>query len=198
MEGVCNQMIQIEHYDLSASVKGSSDGVPWGESPTLKASAADDDYQAITTAENGETYDFIRVGDVGYVRDSRSGNAWKLAGGPLRDIDEFLGDLGDSPICPELTEVTWKGEEELNGIKVTLYTSGEGASALDDVDSDFRGSEKDSSHEVWVDGSGQLAQHRHSLYELSQDDEGNGTAHTVVLSTFLDVGEPNTITAPMV
>ena len=95
-----------------------------------------------------------------------------------------------------------KGEDELDGVKVTVYTSGDTAGvekdALDDVDSSFQGLKHASIHEYWVDGNGLLVQHREDRYTLSQYNGGRTILRYVTLATFLDVGEPNVITAPTI
>ena len=137
---------------------------------TMEASVSGEDFHSIMTASSdGATNEYIMVGSVGYAREyvpdnPAYDNVWQLADYSLWDIDNYLSDLGDTPICPSLTGVTQSGEELLNGEMTTRYTSGEGPEAFDNLDYDpslFSDTYvmDVSSHEYWVNGEGQLVRY---------------------------------------
>ena len=196
-------MANLDSYDFIVTVKAEQGGVPFPETLTIKASISGKDYQTSITADddgNQSASEGIKVGDMSYER--TTGNPWRISEAPFQDIVSHLGQLGASPVCPDLNNVTWKGEEELDGVKVTLYTSGDTSGvekdALDDVDSSFQGLKHVSVHEYWVDSNGLLVQHREDRYTLSKHDGGSTLLRFLTLARFLDVGEPNIITAPVV
>ena len=203
VERACAGMADVDSYDFIVTVKAEQGGVPFPETLTIKASISGKDYQTSITADddgNQSASEGIKVGDMSYER--TTGNPWRISEAPFQDIVSHLGQLGDSPVCPDLNNVTWKGEEELDGVKVTLYTSGDTSGvekdALDDVDSSFQGLKHVSVHEYWVDSNGLLVQHREDRYTLSKHDGGSTLLRFLTLARFLDVGEPNIITAPVV
>ena len=104
----------------------------------------------------------------------------------------MLGALGDSLICPDVTGVIEKGEEVLNGLKVTRYAAGDvDGSAKDglyETDGDFRGDKKVEFHEYWVDSAGQLLQDRISWYLLAQEADFRNIISGVGTTTYLEVG----------
>ena len=203
VEGVCSDMANLDSYDFIVTVKAEQDGVSFPETLTIKASISGKDYQTSITADddgNQSASEGIKVGDMSYER--TTGNPWRISEAPFQDIVSHLGQLGASPVCPDLNNVTWKGEEELDGVKVNVYTSGDTSGvekdALDDVDSSFQGLKHVSVHDYWVDGNGLLVQHREDRYTLSQHEGGRTVLRFLTLATFLDVGEPNVITAPAI
>ena len=202
VQRVCGDMDNIDSYDFIASVKAEQDGVVFPDTMTFKASVSGKDYQMSYTVGSDNSSEFIKVGDMGYTRSSVDGNIWEVSKSDLQDIAPQLSALGDSPVCPEITNVLWKGEEELDGVKVTVYTSGDTSgvekTALNDVDGSFQGLKHASNHEYWVDGNGLLVQHREERHTLSQHDGNRTVLHFFTLATFSGVGEPNTITAPTI
>ena len=202
VESACDHMEGVDSYDFMASVKAEQDGVPFPDALTVEASVSGKDYQISFTGGDGSTSEGIWVGNKGYTRSTAGGNVWEVSAAPLENIVSQLSQLGDSPVCPDLSNVSLKGEDELDGVKVTVYTSGDTAGvekdALDDVDSSFQGLKHASIHEYWVDGNGLLVQHREDRYTLSQYNGGRTILRYVTLATFLDVGEPNVITAPTI
>ena len=195
----CTNMDKVESYDILTTTKITGDNAPLGN-VTIKARVSGDNYHAEFSAPGYEADEYIRVGGDSYERVAAYGTGWALSSASFRDIDSNLGILGDSPICPDLTQVLRKGEEELNGIKVTRYTSGDTSgsekAALDALDETFEGSKVVDLHDYWIDASGQLVQHRHEYYSLSQYRGDRQANNVVMLSTFSEVGLPNTITAP--
>ena len=200
MQDTCRRMERLDNYDITGTITADKDGVIWEEVISVEARLSGDDYQVKYTAStDGATAEFIRVGGVGYWRESMSGNVWKRAAGPLGDLDIYIRELGDTPACPgSLTSVARDGEETLRGASTTLFTSGEGATALARVPSTFRGIKEVQSHTYWVDQGGQLVQHRHDRRELHATDAERFTVRTMTTKTFTGVGETNTITAPVV
>ena len=83
-----------------------------------------------------------------------------------------------------------------------MYTSGDLSGvekdALDEVDSSFEGEKHVSVHEYWVDASGQLVQHGEDRFTLVQYEGSRSVLRYLTLARFLDVGEPNIITAPAI
>ena len=201
VEGACNQMNGVDSFDLYSVKKASLDGVPWEGTLVQKARISGADYHSQYTVEaTGDTDEIIRVGGKGYYRSND--NAWQVSDGPLQDTTSHLAALGVTPICPDLSKVTWKGEEELNGVKVDRYISGsamaEEVAALNDVDSAFRGEKRIAVHDYWVDERGQLVKHRLEAHTLAQYDYGRGISVVTAETTFSGVEEPNIITAPVV
>ena len=202
VQTACGALAKIDSYDFIASVKAEQDGVAFPDTLTVKASISGNDYQVSFSAGSDNTSEGIKVGDKGYVRSTAGGNVWEVSEAPLQDIVSQLRHLGDSPICPDLSNVTWKADEELEGEKVTVYTSGDLSGvekdALDEVDSSFAGEKHVSVHEYWVDASGLLVQHREDRFTLVQYEGSRSVLRYLTLARFLDVGEPNTITAPAI
>ena len=170
----------------------------WEEVFTLEASVSGDDYYAKYTAStDGATMELMRLAGQSYYRDSIDGAGWEFLDFPLASIDRNLSVLGDTPTCPDLTNVTKVGDEVLNGVAVTKYTSGDGKPAP--LAADFRGSKRGDLFEYWVDGRGQLLQIYNEHYIAAHYEgsaEGKTTGVYRITTTFSGVGEPNTITAP--
>ena len=197
MQQTCEQMAGLDSYDTISTIKTTVDGTQENYTITLKASVSGKDYQMSVSSDDSAVVDETRrVNGVGYYRSTSGSNEWQVSKGVYRDFDEYLSDLGATPLCPNIAGVTRKGEEELNGEKVTVYTSGDDITVLDDLGKSFRGQKEASTHEYWVNSQGVLVQHRQNLYEVVRDDEGGETAHYLILTRFMDVGEANTITAP--
>ena len=205
VESACSQMEGVDNYDISGTITGVKEGVPWEEAITIEASLSGDDYHVLYTARSdGATMEYIRVGGVGYVRESLSGNVWEMADRPLQDLDVYISVLGDSPVCPSTLEGITKSVGDLmsddgisnTGEDTTQYTSGEGPEDLLSIDADFRGVAGVSGHVYLVDGAGLLVQHRHDLHQIHVTDDSRVTGTTVTTKTFSGVGEANTITVP--
>ncbi len=135
------------------------------------------------------------------MRDSAnpSGNVWEPIDG-LNDIHTSLDDLGINPFCPATAGLTRVARDTQDGGSVTRYseTAVANAAAFADVPASFRGQKEASNHEYWVDGQGNLVRHREEVYHVEQyDSGGKGVTRTTINSTFSGVGEPNTITAPV-
>ena len=207
VESACESLEKARSYDMSATLKGSGDGVPW-PAFTFKAQVSGSDYQSSLRATDGSGEDIVRIGDTDYQRsiitDGSGGvieKGWQVSDTKLRDVDSWLSALGDSPVCPDLSDVLYLGDEQIDGVKVTHYASGDTdgsqKKALDALDSAFEGMKDVEAHEYWVNVDGQLVQHRLGLHSLSQ---GGGTDRrtlsAIAVTKFLDVGEPNVITAP--
>ena len=119
VQTACGALAKIDSYDFIASVKAEQDGVAFPDTLTVKASILGNDYQVSFSAGADNTSEGIKVGDKGYVRSTAGGNVWEVSEASLQDVISQLRHLGDSPICPDLSNVTWKAEEELDGEKVT-------------------------------------------------------------------------------
>ena len=207
VESACESLEKARSYDMSATLKGSGNGVPW-PAFTFKAQVSGSDYQSSLRATDGSGEDIIRIGDTDYERslitDGSGGvidEGWQISNTKLRDVDSWLGALGDSPICPDVSDVLYLGEEQLDGVKVSHYASGDvdgsQKKALDALESTYEGHVE--VHEYWVNVDGQLVQHRLEIHSLSQ---GPGVERRVTsaigFTKFLNVGEPNVITAPTI
>ena len=208
VESACDDLEKARSYDMSATLKGSGDGVPWPITFTFKAQVSGHDYQSSLRATDGSGEDIVRIGDTDYQRsiitDGSGGvieKGWQVSDTKLRDVDSWLSALGDSPVCPDLSDVLYLGDEQIDGVKVTHYASGDTdgsqKKALDALDSAFEGMKDVEAHEYWVNVDGQLVQHRLEIHSLSQ---GPGVERRVTsaigITKFLNVGEPNVITAP--
>ena len=209
VESACESLEKARSYDMSATLKGSGNGVPW-PAFTFKAQVSGSDYQSSLRATDGSGEDIIRIGDTDYDRslitDGSGGiidEGWRTSDTKLRDVDSWLGALGDSPACPDLSNVLYLGDEQLDGVKVSHYASGDTdgsqKKALDALDSTYEGLKIVEAHEYWVNVDGHLVQHRLGLHSLSQ---GSGferrNLSSIMLTKFLDIGEPNVITAPTI
>ena len=205
VESACESLEKARSYDMSATLKGSGDGVPW-PAFTFKAQVSGSDYQSSLRATDGSGEDIIRIGDTDYERslitDGSGGvidEGWQISNTKLRDVDSWLGALGASPICPDVSDVLYVDEEQLDGVKVSHYASGDvdgsQKKALDALENTYEGHVE--VHEYWVNVDGQLVQHRLEIHSLSQ---GPGVERRVTsaigITKFLNVGEPNVITAP--
>ena len=88
---------------------------------------------------------------------------WRVSKTKFTDLTTHLEQLGVSPMCPDLSEVTQKGEEQLDGVKVTVYTAGDidgvEKEDLEDLPSSFKGMKHASKHKYWVNERGLLVQH---------------------------------------
>ena len=202
VEGACSRMAKVDSYVMHTVIKEAVDGALRNDTITKKASISGEDYHSSYTLEStGATDEAIRVGGVGYYRTTPGNIGWQVIN-PLADTTAHLSALGDSPICPDLSKVTWDSEEDLNGVKVQHYVSGdisgEEANKLEDVAGDFRGEKQATRHDYWVDSEGQLVQHRMEAHTLAHYDSGRHIYTATVLSTFSEVGEPIVITAPAV
>lgn len=208
VENACASMEKSQSYDMSATLKGSGDGEPWPVTFTFKAQISGNDYQSSLRATDGTGEDIVRIGDTDYEKSLNSdgyggitSRGWQISDSKIRDVDSWLGALGDSPVCPDVSGVLYLGEEHLDGVKVSHYASGDTdglqKKELDEIDSAYEGLKIVEAHEYWVNTDGQLVQHRLELHSLSQ---GHGTERrtlsSFMVTKFLNVGEPNTITAP--
>ena len=208
VENACDSMEKVESYDMAATIKGTADG-EFDFTGTFKAEVSGQDFRYENQRSDGSSNMAIRVGGKDYVRYTRVGEdgiantkAWELSAHEIRHAESWLTALGDSPICPDVSEVTFISEEQLAGVKVSRYVSGDFDGDLKDSyfnDKGFEGVVYFHAHEYWVDADGQLVQHRLEQNSVSQ---GYGAerrvTNLVAVTKFLNVGEPNTITAPVI
>ena len=108
---------------------------------------------------------------------------------------------GDSLICPETSRFSYLGAKTLNNFSVKHYTDGNGSSTLDSELSPTGSANNNSLgiNEFWIDNSGQIVQHLRTI--MPGDTTTGGlpqTSTTQMRTVFADVGEANTITAPVV
>ncbi len=204
MARACTEMAKTDQFDYSAHSEGTEDGVPYSYTIEEKGSVSGKDLHVTYSANDEQINEFIRIGSDLYLR-TESDSAWTV-----RNVDaavsayDHLG-LGDTPICPDLTNVTRKGEEDLNGVKTTRYVSGDIDGSEKETlqaDGDFRGHKYIYFHEFWIDTNGLLVQHRMHFLLLSQRDQDTGETSRNIsegsrLSRFIGIGEANTITAPV-
>ena len=200
----CTEMAKTDQYDFYSQAGGSENGVPYPGIIEGKGSVSGKDYDVTNTDYNDQVLEIRQVGSNVYMRQGTDG-VWMQRDVEARTPHDVLG-LGDSPICPDLTKVIQKGEEDLDGVKTIRYVSGDvyGSEKAElESDSDFQGSKYIYFHEYWIDTSGLLVQHRAEIYLLQQNDPetsvtGRNVSEVFKLTRFFGVGEPNTITAPVI
>ena len=202
VESACTEMAKTDQYDFSSQAGGSENGVPYPGVIEAKGSVSGKDYYVTNTDYNDQVLEIKQVGSNYYM--TLADGTWlrrEIQAGVPHDS---LG-LGDTPICPDLTNVIRKGEADIDGVKTMRYVSGDVGgsekSALES-DADFRGSKYVYFHEYWIDASGLLVQHRVQIYLLQQNDPetsitGRNVSEGYKLTKFFGIGEPNTITAPV-
>ena len=198
----CTELAKNDQYDFSSQAGGSENGVPYPGIIEAKGSVSGKDYYVTNTDYNDQVLEIRQVGNNVYWRQGTDG-AWTQRGVQPRIPHDVLG-LGETPICPDVTNVIQKGEEDLDGVKTIRYVSGDvdgSEKAALESDSDFQGSKYIYFHEHWIDTGGLLAQHRAQIYLLQQNDPetkvtGRNVSEVFKLTRFFGIGEPNTITAP--
>ena len=198
----CQHIQEVDSFDFTAHISGSLDGEAWRSTWTWSGRVSGDDYHTTSVSSNGRTYEFIRVGGQGYMRDSAypNGNAWEPIDG-LNDIHTSLDDLGVNPFCPATAGLTRVDRDTQGGGSVTRYSdiAVADAAAFADVPASFSGQKEASNHEYWVDYQGRLVRYREEVYHVEQyDSGGKGVTRTTINSTFSGIGEPNTITSPVI
>ena len=202
VERACEGTAGFGSYDLISTMKIEEDGVPIEGTMTVKVSVEGKDFQAETTYPDGSRREGIRVDDVDYERPHALGDGWAVSKAKFADVTAYLGHLGSSPACPELTNVTRKEEEELDGVKVTVYTAIDAAgldkAALEKMDTSFDGERHAKAHKYWIDGSEMMVQYWEDRYTLSQYDGSRALLRFTFTTKISGVGEPNIITAPVV
>ena len=199
VESACNQLEQAESYDFTVRVTDS------GSEGTLLIAVrvSGDDYEASWTIQ-GETtpiMEFVKVGGVSYRRDNSDGQGWQVMGTELNEVSLLFPGVGDSLICPETSRFSYLGAKTLNNFSVKHYTDGNGSSTLDNELSPTGSANNNSLgiNEFWIDNSGQIVQHLRTI--MPGDTTTGGlpqTSTTQMRTVFADVGETNTITAPVV
>ena len=198
MESACANLAAAKDYDFTSTATGSQDGVDKGDTLLSEYQMSGDNYYAqVKLVNSGVGGEFLYVDGNGYQRDAETNYEWQPAYLPLLSGNEILTMLGDTPTCPDLTNVTKVGDEVLNGVAATKYTSGDGKPAP--LAADFRGSKRGDLFEYWVDGRGQLLQIYNENYIAAHYEgsaEGKTTGVYRITTTFAEVGEANTITAP--
>ena len=171
VESACTEMANTDQYDFSSQAGGSENGVPYPGIIEAKGSVSGKDYYVTNTDYNDQVLEIRQVGSNVYMRQGTDG-AWIQRDVQARVPHDVLG-LGDTPICPDLTNVIQKGEEDLHGVKTIRYVSGDvdgSKEAALESDSDFQGSKYIYFHEYWIDTGGLLVQHRAQIYLLQQND----------------------------
>ena len=139
---------------------------------------------------------------------------WQVHDGKIRHIDSWLSALGDEPICARMSFrgcVPSRGTVgRREGLAVCLREMLDGVAPRRNSTQPMMPSEAISesfSDQYWVNADGQLVQHRLEFFTLWQSPAGDvqwgspelerQTSHGVMVMQFLEVGEPNTITAPV-
>ena len=198
----CDGMAGLDSYDMITTMKMEQTGVPLDGTTTVKASVDGKDFQTSFTFPDGSMVEAIRVGDVDYERFTPGEAGWEVSKTEFTDITTPLEHLGGSPVCPVLSNVTLKGEEELDGVKVTVYTSedinGVEKRDLENLGSSFEGEKHAKSHKYWVDGRGILVKYWEDRYTFAQFGADNAMTRFTFTTKFSGVGEANTITTPNV
>ena len=204
MQSACGNLDTAKYYDGMSSMTISQDGVDLDETISGKFEVAGPDFSnSVKHLNAGLSWEQVYVDGKGYMRDIITNHEWQEAYYPLEATNEAFPMLGDTPGCPTLTNVTKVGDEVIDGVAVTKYTSGDGKGVLDEalLDEAFRGTKEADLHEFWVDGQGRLRQYYNEHYMVVHYEgsaEGKTTGVYRTLTTFSGHGEPNTITAPAV
>ena len=135
VEAACNKMANVNHYDMAATVKHTTNGVQEAESFTKAARVSGADWIAKWTASSdGATGQLARVEGKGYMRDSIDGRGWVYFPGELPHLNSQFSDLGATLACPSLDKVTlYDTETTDDGARLKRYTSGAGADGLADA-----------------------------------------------------------------
>ena len=171
VESACDDLDKAASYDFIGTYKHTPPGGIGTFDMEIKGEVSGEDYHFEYTYEGTLIRALRRVGDKSYA--TQPGGVWELYNGRLQDFNVTLGAgaLGDTPICPDITGVVFKG--------------------------DVKGLKNVQAHNYWVDVSGQLVQHQLDYFTMAQYDDiqiSNGT----IVKRFLDVGEPNVIEAPII
>ena len=202
MARACEGMARLDSYDMIVTMKVEQDGVPIDGTFTVKTRLAGKDFQTSFAYPDGGVSEAIRVGDMDYERFTPGEAGWRVSKTKFTDLTTHLEQLGVSPLCPDLSEVTQKGEEQLDGVKVTVYTAGDidgvEKEDLEDLPSSFKGMKHASKHKYWVNERGLLVQHWKDLYTFARAGEDSTMMRFTSTAKFSSVGEANTITAPNV
>ena len=205
----CADMENLDNYDFTSIVEATYGDDPLSHAITTEARVSGNDYHTVQRfdVEEGEgRMEDIWLGGVGYRMeapyDRRLGIEWEVVSWSQGDITALFHALGSTPICPDLSNLTWKGQEELDGVKTTVYVSGDTydveKDALDNLDRSFQGERTAVKHEYWVDGNGLLVQHEMESYTLVAYEGIRSTGRYFTQTKFSGIGEPNTITVPVV
>ena len=107
----CTAMAKTDQYDFSSQAGGSENGVPYPGIIEAKGSVSGKDYYVTNTDYNDQVLEIRQVGSNVYMRQGTDG-VWIQRDVQARVPHDVLG-LGDTPICPDLTNVIRKGEETL-------------------------------------------------------------------------------------
>ena len=201
VEAACNKLANVNHYDMAATVKHTTNGVQEAESFTMAARVSGADWIAKwTSSSDGATGQLARVDGKSYTRDSIDGRGWAYFPTALPHLNASISHLGANLACPSLDKVTLESSETgSDGSALTRYSSGTGAEGLSDAFANPDGSKATIAHTFWVDAEGLLVKHREELHLLLVDPDGRrrqGVQTSV--TTYSGIGEPNTITAPVI
>ena len=202
VERACADTVDLDSYDLLTTMKIEQDGLALDGSLTLKVSVEGKDFQMENIDPEGRKNEAIRVDGVDYEKPNPWGDGWAVSKTTFADVTAFLGHLGESPACPELGPVTRKGEEEIDGVKVTVYTATDAAgldkAALEKMDTSFDGERHAKEHKYWIDESGLMVRYWEDRYTLSQYEGSRALLRFTFTTKISGVGEANTITAPTI
>ena len=198
----CEKATASSHFDLVRNVTNKpSDGEAFDRSESILR-AAGADYHWTMQSYDGVKHEDIYVGGVSYRRGG--------SGPWVEGKDPRYEGLGNSfgvdftaqgwSLCPHLEVSEDKGwvkkvgEENLDGVTTTVYTTGNDVVAPTIMDANFT---INVTLHFWVDGTGQLVQYREiQTHPPSPADSWPGVVATTVTKVS-GVGEPNTITAPV-
>ena len=196
----CEGMAELDSYDMIVTMKVEQDGVPIDGTFTVKTRLAGKDFQTSFAYPDGGVSEAIRVGDMDYERSTPGEAGWRVSRTKFTSPTTYLEQLGVSPLCPDLSDVTQKGEEQLDGVKVTVYTTGDingvEKEDLEELDSSFEGVKHASKYKYWVNEQGLLVQHWEDRYTFARAGEDSTMMRFTSTAKFSGVGEANTITAP--
>ena len=204
-ERACTKMQRTDSYDItSESASYQTIGTASEELYdrwSAKAEFDGSDYHIERSELTGERRQSatIRIGESGYEKSTSQGGVWKEMSRKPGDLNGLLIGLGSDPICPTTADFRDLGTTTLNGEEVKRYTnapvSGGKVYSVEEVLQ--KGDATRFTSEFWVNAEGLITQVKGNIWGGYINDDGTPIRYRVTHTTgFLDIGEPNTITAP--
>ena len=205
----CAGMDGLDNYDEVSTGTFEMNGNPDTLGIKRDMRVSGDGYHEVRTfnVDDGEgRTEFMRVAGVVYFSASayngRLKQEWQVIESAPVGIPSPLLALGETPMCPDVRNLRFRGDEELDGVITTVYESGDSSGvereAIEKLGSSFEGERRAIKDTFWVDGDGLLIQHEVETYYLYSRNGVRQTGEDYTLTKFSGIGEPNTITAPVV
>ena len=196
VEGACAKAVATDYFDLTVRMKANPDGGDAERYYDAKVSVAGIAYQLEVQGviDRPVHVTGIYVDGVGYSREGTG--AWQVdKSASHRLVSYFFGftptEAGWS-VCPNLEQAEKVGEEVVQGITTTGYTTSISNDVLPDSAKERLVTTR---WDYWVDETGQLVQLGRIERRPPQDGRAIGGTWTTTIS---GVGETNTITAPTI